>query len=118
MTDAVPARRYVVDATHTSVTWRIKHLGLAWYTGRFARMAGTLDFNPDLPERMRLDAAVELRSVRTDYEGPAGDWDSNLATREDLLDAARYPTARFVSTAVRRTGASTASFPSVAMPGH
>jgi polyisoprenoid-binding protein YceI len=62
--EIAPAGRYRADASHTSVLFRIKHLALSWYTGRFVRAAATLDFDPDWIEAMRLDAQVELRSVQ------------------------------------------------------
>lgn len=107
MSDLVPAGRYNAETNHSSVTWRIKHYGLAWYTGRFAKFGAVLDFDPDNITGMRLDAHVELTSVRTDFDGPT-DWDDDLANREDLLDAARHPVARFVSTAIELTGDMTA----------
>lgn len=107
MTHTVPAGRYEAETNHSSVTWRIKHYGLAWYTGRFAKFAATLDFDPQDAKAMRLEASVELNSVRTDFEGPT-DWDSDLAHREDLLDAGRNPVARFLSTAIMPTGEATA----------
>jgi polyisoprenoid-binding protein YceI len=107
MTDLVPAGRYYAETNHSSVTWRIKHYGLAWYTGRFAKFGAVLDFDPANVTGMRLDAHVELTSVRTDFDGPT-DWDSDLANREDLLDAARNPVARFVSTAIKSTGEASA----------
>jgi polyisoprenoid-binding protein YceI len=107
MTDLVPAGRYHAETNHSSVTWRIKHYGLAWYTGRFTKFGAVLDFDPDNVTGMQLDAHVELTSVRTDFDGPT-DWDGDLANREDLLDAARYPVARFVSTAIKPTGDTTA----------
>lgn len=103
MNARMPAGRYEADTNHSSVTWRIKHYGIAWYTGRFAKFSAALDFDPDHIEGMHLDASVELKSVRTDFDGPT-DWDHDLAHREDLLDAARHPVARLVSTSVRRTG--------------
>lgn len=100
---------YDVDLEHSSVTFRIKHLGLAWYTVRFATFRIDLDFQPDAPETMRVTAEIDTASVRTDYAGPAGDWDHALATRADLLDGEAHPVARFASTAVALTGADTAA---------
>lgn len=108
MTDAVPAGRYVADTDHSSVTFRIRHLGLAWYLGRFKRFSAALDFDRENPEQMRVEAAIELASLDTAYSGRHGDWDKKLAMDADWMDGARHPTARFVSTAVERTGEATA----------
>lgn len=69
MTDVVPAGRYLADTDHSSVSFRIKHLGLAWYLGRFRRFSAALEFDPDQPERMRVEADIEIASVDTAYSG-------------------------------------------------
>jgi polyisoprenoid-binding protein YceI len=108
MTDTVPAGRYVADTDHSSVVFRIKHLGLVWYLVRFRRFSATLDFDPERPEAMRVEAAVEVMSLDTAYSGAHGDWDKRLGGDPDWLDGERHPIARFVSTGVTRTGEATA----------
>ena len=108
MTDTVPAGRYLADTDHSSVVFRILHLGLAGYLGRFTRFSAALDFDPDAPERMRVEAQIEVASVHTAYSGKYGDWDARLGADPEWMDGARHPTARFVSTAVARTGETTA----------
>ena len=100
--------RYEADPSHTSVLFRIKHLGLSWYTGRFVRVAATLDFDPDDVAQMRLDARIELKSIQMNYLGTDKDWDKELAESDQFLDAARHPIARFVSYRIQRTGDETA----------
>lgn len=102
MTDQVPAGRYLADTDHSSVVFRIRHLGLAWYLGRFKRFSAALDFDPENSERMRVEAEIELASLDTAYSGKHGDWDQKLATHEEWMDGARHPNARFVSTKVTR----------------
>ncbi|MBV9077638.1 MAG: YceI family protein [Methylobacteriaceae bacterium] len=104
MHDRVPAGRYVADTDHSSVVFRIKHLGLAGYLGRFTRFSAALDFDPDEPERMRVEAEIEVASVDTAYSGKHGDWNAKLGTDPDWLDGARNPIARFASSTVVRTG--------------
>ena len=98
----VPAGRYEADIDHSSVLFRIKHLGLAWYTGRFTRLTAELEIDPQSPQAARLVASVELDSLRTEYQGSDKDWDDELAGGEQFLDARRTPLARFVSTWVER----------------
>ncbi|MGY2046676.1 YceI family protein [Methylobacterium sp. JK268] len=106
--ETAPAGHYEADVNHSSVLWRIKHLGLAWYVGRFSRFSAALEFRPDAVESMRLQASVDLRSVRTEYQGGDKDWDRELAEDANLLDALRHPLATYASTTVERTGEATA----------
>ena len=42
-----PAGEYVLDKTHASITWKVKHLGLSNYTARFASFDSVLVLDPD-----------------------------------------------------------------------
>ena len=99
-----PAGHYALDASHSSLLFRINHLALAWYTGRFTRLAADLAFDPERPEAMSLTASVALGSVRTEYQGTDKDWDRELAESADFLDAGRAPLATFASTSVSPRG--------------
>lgn len=106
---ATTAGRYASEATHTSVTFRVKHMGLAFYTARFTKVAAQLDFDPTLPERSKLSAIVEPGSVETDYQNNDKDWNGELRNDAKFFNAGMFPKARFVSTSTRRTGPRTAS---------
>ena len=108
MTDLPPAGLYVADPSHSSVHFRIKHLALAWYTGRFAKLSAELDVDPANPEAMSVRAEVDLRSVAMFYAGTDKDWDKELAESDQFLDALANPNARFTSSKVTRTGDDTA----------
>ena len=41
-----PAGTYKIDRSHSSIVWRIDHLGLAKYTARFNSFEVTLDIDP------------------------------------------------------------------------
>ena len=57
--------QYELDPAHTSLIFKISHLGLATFVGRFNKLNATLDFNPKELEQTRLDASVEMASVDT-----------------------------------------------------
>lgn len=104
MTDLPPAGRYVADPSHTSVLFRIKHLALSWYTGRFARAEAALDIDPADIAATKLEASVDLGSVAMFYAGSDKDWDKELAESEHFFDVLKASTARFVSSQVTKTG--------------
>ena len=50
-TAPVPAGAYTVDKAHTSLIFRVSHLGFSTYTGRFTRLDANLQFDPGQSRR-------------------------------------------------------------------
>lgn len=105
---AVPAQvapgHYTVEPGHTQAVFSLSHFGFTEYSGMFSGASGTLDLDPANPRADRLDVSVPVSSVLTtspklNDELKGAQW----------FDTARFPDARFVSTAVTRTGPAAAS---------
>ncbi|MBV1829652.1 YceI family protein [Komagataeibacter sp. AV436] len=96
--------QYRVEPGHTQVTFSLLHMGFTPYAGLFAGASGTLRLDPALPAASRLNVTVPIDSITTT---------SSVLTTElrgpDWFDAARYPTATFVSSRVVPVGADHAS---------
>ncbi len=92
---AAPAGDYALDPAHTSVTLKVSHLGLSAYTFRMSGVRGGFSFNPAHPETSKVQVEIDAGSVDTE------DAAFNRQIAEDVLEASRYPTIRFVSTAVK-----------------
>ncbi|MEK7232365.1 MAG: YceI family protein [Elusimicrobiota bacterium] len=88
------AEIYVIDAAHSSVGFRIKHL-VGKVPGRFTNFTGTIAFTPGKPESWKVDATIDPASINTDNEKR----DSHLKT-PDFFDVAKYPAISFKSTQV------------------
>lgn len=93
---------YRLDPEHSTILWKVDHLGYSTFVGRFDRLDATLDFDPEQPAGSVLEVRVETGSVSTHPPGFAdtlrgGSW----------LDSATYPEARFVSREIRVTGEDT-----------
>jgi polyisoprenoid-binding protein YceI len=100
----VKAGTYQLDPAHGKITWSVNHLGYSTYIGQFSNVTATLLLNPaDLPES-KLTASVDIDSVGT--FNPALD---KMLKSDSFFDAAKYPTAQFVSTRFLRTGKLTAN---------
>jgi polyisoprenoid-binding protein YceI len=94
---------YKLDPNHTSIIARVGHQGgVSLSTFRFAKSEGTLDWNPANPEASKVDVTVDTASIQT----PVPDFAGEIA-EDRLLNAAKYPKMRFVSTSIRRTGPTT-----------
>lgn len=103
-----PSGSYNVDLSHTSVTWRVKHLGLSMYTARFATVASTVQLDAANPANSKLEVTIDANSVRTDFPFPEKeDFDKVVGGDARFLDGAKFPQIRFVSTGIVATGAKT-----------
>ncbi len=103
-----PSGSYTLDLGHSSITFRVSHLGLSNYTMRFARFESTVEYDAADPTRSKLTVVIDPKSVRTDYPFPEReDFDKKLATDPEYLNADAFPQIRFVSRAITRTGPNT-----------
>ncbi len=97
-----PAGTYRNDPVHTRLIFSVNHLGFSEYPAFFRKIDATLQFDPDHPEAMSLEAHIDAASVETLYVEPALDFNAVVAG-ESLLDAAKYPDISFKSTRIRLT---------------
>ncbi|MGN6620353.1 MAG: YceI family protein, partial [Sphingomonas sp.] len=91
----VVAGTYQVNPEHTQVLFTLSHLGFSEYTGMFTMPTGSLTLDPKNPAADKVDVSFPIDKVRTTVAA----LDEHLQT-PDFFDAAKYPTARFVSTKV------------------
>ncbi len=87
--------RYELDPVHTRVLFAVSHAGYSQALGTVSGSRGTLEFDPEDWSSARLDVSVPLQRVDLGDEG----WNRATLAR-NLLDAGRWPEARFVSTRV------------------
>jgi polyisoprenoid-binding protein YceI len=100
-----PAAGYTIDKSHTSVTFRVSHLGFSRYTARFANVDGKLKFDPAAPAAMAVEATIDPQSLQLNAP-PAGFHDQLMG--KSFFEAAKYPAITFRSTKVAVTGPNTA----------
>ena len=91
------ADTYRVDQSHTSVTFKIKHLGIANVHGRFTGVSGTLKYDPNSPANSSVEIQVKTDSIDTDNDKR----DEDLRSA-NFFDASNYPIIKFKSTSVKR----------------
>ncbi|MBP7952240.1 MAG: YceI family protein [Sphingorhabdus sp.] len=100
---ADPARvaggTYALDKAHTQVSWQVNHFGFNDYFGLFGDITGTLSIDPANPSAAKVDIEIPITSVATSSAGLT----THLKTA-DFFDAEKFPSARFVSTAVTVDG--------------
>jgi polyisoprenoid-binding protein YceI len=94
---AAPGGEYKLDKSHTSVTVKLTHLGLSYFTMRFDKVQGDYSYDPAHPEATKVEATIDPASVDT------GDAGFNRQIAGQVFEADKFPEIRFVSTALRST---------------
>jgi polyisoprenoid-binding protein YceI len=105
--EGLPAGTYRMDRVHTSLAFRVSHVGFSNFTAWFRDVDAVLDFDPADMATMRVEARVAANSVETNYPFPDFDFNAMVAG-PDWLDAAAHPQITFRSTAIVPTGPNTA----------
>lgn len=96
---ATPAGAYEVDAVHSTVLFRIKHMDVAYFWGRFNDFSGHFLLDGAAPENSAIDITIQVGSVDTANEGR----DKHICS-PDFFNVEQFSTATFRSTSVRKTG--------------
>lgn len=108
-----PAGQYALDPNHSSLSFKVNHLGFANYTARFTKFDVKLNLDPANVAASSVTATIDPASVRTDYSGdykaghatsPYNSWDEDLAQSPKFLNAGAHPQISFTSTGVEQTG--------------
>ena len=86
---------YKLDQTHVAVLFKINHMGLSIFVGRFNKVDATLEFDPNNIAAAKLSAIIDVASLDTN--------NSNLEETlrgSSWLDTEKYPQALFKTTSV------------------
>ena len=97
---AGPARSetYEIDPVHSSVTFSIRHL-VSRTTGSFNDFSGSIQYDPKVPDKTKVEAIIQVASIDTKNERRDGHLKS-----ADFFEAEKYPTITFKSTKVEKKG--------------
>lgn len=114
---AAPAGDYVVDPNHASITFKVQHFGLAFYSLKFRTFDATVTFDPANIPASKVTASIKPSDLIVGYPSDYvanhpgtrfTSWEDDLVNSTNFLDAGRHPTITFVSTAVEPSGERTA----------
>ncbi|WP_331353349.1 YceI family protein [Cellvibrio sp. UBA7671] len=87
---------YQLDQTHVAVLFKINHMGLSTFVGRFNKVDATLEFDPANIAAAKLSAIIDVASI--DANNP--DLEETLRG-SSWLDTEKYPQAFFQTTNVK-----------------
>ena len=101
----VSSGAYKLDMAHSSVHFKVSHLGLSFYTARFTDFDADLDFDAKNPTKSKIKTVIKANSVKTDYPFlEIKNFDRFLSKNENWLNSRKYPNITFESTKIKRTG--------------
>lgn len=103
-----PSGSYVNDPTHTSLTWKIGHMGLSHYTARVSDVKVALQFDAANVENSSVAATINAATFDTGYPAQDKDFDEEIAS-DLIMNAAAFPTITFQSKSIKQTSPTTAN---------
>lgn len=95
------AEGYSVDPVHSSAVFRIKHLNISYFYGRFNDVNGTVSFDAANPQSSTMEVEIKTDSVDTHNDKRNGHLKS-----PDFFNAAKFPTMSFKSKTFAKSGES------------
>lgn len=85
--------KWVIDPTHSEVTFKVKHLMISTVTGNFKIFEGTVETETeDFSKVKNLEFKADVKSVNTNNE----DRDNHLRS-DDFFASELYPNIRFTA---------------------
>lgn len=90
---AVKGGKFALDKDHASLLFKINHLGFSTYVGRFNKLDGSLDFDPENIGKSSLEVIVDMASIDVNNAAFA-----EQLRGSDWLDAAQFPQAVYKTT--------------------
>jgi polyisoprenoid-binding protein YceI len=90
---------YAIDPAHSEIDFSIRHMAISTVHGRFGIASGTVLIDKQDPTRSSVTANIDATTVDTGTPQR----DAHLKSG-DFFDTAKFPTASFKSTSVKRAG--------------
>jgi polyisoprenoid-binding protein YceI len=84
------ATQWQIDPSHSNVEFSVRHLMIASVKGRFGEFAGSVNIDPENPDRPNVDVTVDIASIDTRQ----AQRDAHLRS-PDFFDAEKWPTLSF-----------------------
>jgi len=90
---------YKIDPAHTTIIFKISHIGISHYVGRFDKIEGAMNLDADDITKTDLDVTVATSSI--DVNNP--DLEEDLRT-PNWFDVLKYPVATFRMKKIEKIG--------------
>jgi len=88
-----------LDPNHSAAHFAVRHMGISTVRGAFAKLAGTVQYDPAHPEQSVIDVTIDANSIDTRVEMR----DKDLRS-PNFFDVEKYPSITFKSKKVEAAG--------------
>ncbi len=85
-------QKYMIEPTHTSITWVFDHFGFSRPSGKFNNISGFILFDETNPQNSSTEIIINTKGISTGVEK----FDDHLKSK-DFFDIKNFPIAKFVS---------------------
>ena len=89
-TQVLTATKWGVDASHSEVQFKVKHLVISTVTGFFKKFSGSVETESEDFDKAKVNFSIDVDSIDTNV----ADRDAHLKS-PDFFAAAQYPTIEF-----------------------
>ena len=103
---------YDIDAAHSAARFSVRHMMVSNVRGEFAKLSGSVVYDPAKPDATTIDATIDAASINTNNEKR----DAHLKS-PDFFDAAKFPTLTFKSKRAWKADGDLQVEGSLTMPG-
>jgi polyisoprenoid-binding protein YceI len=93
------AANWQIDPSHSAAQFSVRHLMVTKVRGEFGKMAGTVQYDAKAPEKMAIDATIDVASINT----REAKRDDHLRS-PDFFDVAKFPSMTFKSKSAKAKG--------------
>ncbi|MDE0330952.1 MAG: YceI family protein [Nitrospinae bacterium] len=94
------AAEWRIDPAHTTVSFKVRHLGVTWVQGEFQRVSGTVRYDRNNPGASAADIVIDADSINTRNARR-----DNHLRNDDFLLVEKHPAITFKSKSVKNAGA-------------
>lgn len=96
---AVADGAFKVDPVHSSVVYRVKHMDVSYFYGRFNKIEGSFQVDASDPSRNSVEVTIATDSIDSNSAGR----DRHLKS-QDFFSATEFPSITFKSTSWKKAG--------------
>jgi len=93
------AKRWQIDASHSSVGFSVRHMMITNVKGEFEKFEGEVSYDPTQPQAAKVSASIDVSSITT----REAKRDAHLRS-PDFFDAEQFPKITFQSRRTTRKG--------------
>jgi polyisoprenoid-binding protein YceI len=90
--------KWNIDTSHSTAEFSVRHLMITNVKGRFGKLEGSVEYDPERPADTRLEATIDATSIDTRDDKR----DAHLRS-PDFFDVEQFPTLTFKSTRAVQT---------------